>query len=153
MRLAEAIRRANTVYLAGNGGSYANAVHIANDLKECGIRAYALDGPTLTAWANDYGYEYVFARWMRKVGRKGDLLIVLSGSGRSPNILNGLKAAQEIGITTYAIVGAYNAATQAAAIAEYTTTLGSDMQEAEEMQLWLGHQAMKELRKESECAL
>jgi D-sedoheptulose 7-phosphate isomerase len=153
MRLADAIRAAGKVLICGNGGSYANAVHIANDLQGCGICAITLDPATLTASANDFGYDTVFARWIAATGRKGDLLIVLSGSGRSPNILEALKTAKARGMTTFAIVGAYNRSTHAHALADHTTALGNNMQEAEEMQIWLGHEVMRTLKKEStECA-
>ena len=146
MRLADAIRAAGKVLICGNGGSYANAMHIANDLQMCGITAITLDPATLTASGNDYGYETVFARWVASCGRAGDLLIALSGSGKSPNILAALKIARDKGMVTYAIVGAFNERPDAAAHADYCTALGKDMQEAEEQQLWLGHEAMRSLR-------
>jgi len=59
--LRERIRKAKRVYIIGNGGSYANAQHIANDLIGCGIKAYTLDAASLTASANDFGFENVFA--------------------------------------------------------------------------------------------
>lgn len=130
-QLAEAIRKAPRVYLIGNGGSYANAVHICNDLLLCGIKAYTLDPATLTASANDFGYETVFARWLDVVGEKGDILIALSGSGKSPNILNGVAVATQKGMEVWPVFGAVR---------------GQGMQEAEESQLCLGHDLMRELR-------
>src|SRR5260221_698204 len=100
VKLASAIRQAKRIYLIGNGGSFANAAHIANDLLACGIRAYTLDAATLTASANDFGYETVFERWIATVGEAGDLLIALSGSGRSLNILNALRTAKKRGMAT-----------------------------------------------------
>ena len=76
MDLAEMVRAAKRVYVIGNGGSYANAMHIVNDLLSCGIRAHSMDPATLTAFANDYGYYNAFARWIGTVGEAGDLLIV-----------------------------------------------------------------------------
>ena len=64
----------------------------------CGIKAYTLDPATLTASANDYGFETVFSRWLEVVGEPNDLLIALSGSGKSANILWAIKLAQEIGM-------------------------------------------------------
>ena len=87
MELADRIRKANRVYIIGNGGSYANAGHICNDLIACGVKAYTLDPATLTAFANDHGWYKAFERWLNVVGEKGDLLIALSGSGKSPNTL------------------------------------------------------------------
>ena len=119
------------MYLIGNGGSYANAVHICNDLLSCGVKAYTLDPATLTASANDYGYETVFARWISVVGEAGDLLIALSGSGKSPNILKALDVAREKGMETILISD---------------FLLNVDMQRSEEKQLEIGHQAMRELK-------
>lgn len=130
MELAKAIRAAKRVYIIGNGGSYANAAHIANDLLSCGVRAYTLDSATLSAFANDHGWYQAFVRWLRVVGERGDLLIALSGSGKSPNILKAIEEAEKIGMTVERIFGA--------------PELG--MQEAEEMQVWLGHQVLKDLR-------
>jgi D-sedoheptulose 7-phosphate isomerase len=127
----EAIKKAKRVYIVGNGGSYANAVHICNDLLLCGIKAYTLDPASLTASANDFGYETVFERWIRTVGEAGDLLIALSGSGRSPNILRAIVAAEEKGMDVWREFG-------------YPKGLG--MQEAEELQINLGHEVMKALR-------
>lgn len=129
--MLEAIKRARRVYIIGNGGSYANAVHICNDLLLCGIKAYTLDPASLTASANDFGYETVFARWVRTVGESGDLLIALSGSGRSPNILNAIKVAEELGMEVWR---------------EFGAAKGLDMQAAEELQVHLGHGVMKALR-------
>ena len=132
MELAERIRRAGRVYIIGNGGSYANAAHIANDLQACGIAAFTLDAATLTATANDFGYEQIFERWLKVVAQKDDLLIALSGSGKSPNILAALAWADHIGMATARIFGA---------------ELGQDMQTAEQHQLIVGHELLRALRK------
>lgn len=124
--LVEAIRQAKRVYLIGNGGSFANANHICNDLLACGVRAYTLDAACLSAWANDYEWETAFARWLSVVGESGDLLIALSGSGKSKNILNAIEEAERLGMLVYRIFG---------------NERGENMQEAEEMQLVMGHQA------------
>ena len=123
--LADRIRRAKRVYLIGNGGSHADAVHVANDLISVGIKAFTLDPATLTATANDYGYEHVFSRWLATVGEKGDMLIALSGSGKSPNILMACEEAERIGMDVHREFGAEQ---------------GFDMQAAEERQIWLGHE-------------
>jgi len=129
--LLEKLKRARRVYLIGNGGSYANAAHISNDLLSCGIKAYTLDAAILTAWANDIGYESIFATWLETVGEPGDLLIALSGSGTSPNILKALDAARAIGMDFHLVT-------------DYLRT--RDMQESEEDQLVLGHELMRALR-------
>lgn len=118
--------------IIGNGGSWANSTHIANDLLSCGIPAYTMDPATFSAFANDFGYYKAFEKWVSICGRKGDMLIALSGSGRSPNILMACEAAEKIGMDVHREFGAEQ---------------GFDMQCAEERQLWLGHELMRELRK------
>jgi D-sedoheptulose 7-phosphate isomerase len=130
----EAIKNAKRVYIIGNGGSYSNAGHICNDLLLCGIKAFTLDPASLTASANDFGYETVFARWIRVVGERGDLLIALSGSGKSQNILNAIAVAEDIGMSVHR---------------EFGYPQGFDMQAAEERQINLGHEVMKALRASS----
>lgn len=119
------------MYIIGNGGSYANAMHICNDLLSAGKPAFTLDPSTLTAFSNDHGYEHAFARWINIVGEHGDALIALSGSGKSPNILEAVIAAELNGMTV---------------IREYGAMLGMDMQEAEEYQLKLGHKLWRNLK-------
>ena len=130
-KLVNAIRKAKRVYLIGNGGSASNAEHIRNDLTACGVRAFTIDMATLTATANDNGYEYVFSKWLRVVGEEGDLLIALSGSGTSPNILKACDAAEVIGMAIHR---------------EFGAAQGLDMQQAENRQLELGHELMRALR-------
>lgn len=134
------------VYLIGNGGSAANAVHIANDLIGCGIKAHALtaDVATLTAIANDYGYDRVFSYQVMRLGEPKDLLIAFSGSGKSPNILLALQAATQRGMITWAVFGNYNA--HAEGVADILTLAGDTMQEAEEHQLVWGHEIMLRLQ-------
>lgn len=147
MRLAKAIKDAKRVYICGNGGSAANSLHFANDLVSCGIRAHALTGDvsTLTCIANDDDYTQVFAKQVRSFAEPGDLLIVLSGSGRSPNILAALAAAREVGTKSWAIVGDYRE-TEAEKVADHFIKFGRDMQEAEEKQIYLAHRVMRWLK-------
>lgn len=129
--MLNAVKRSKRVYIIGNGGSYANAQHICNDLLNSGIRAYTLDSATLTAFANDHGYEFVFSKWLVIVGEPGDLLIALSGSGKSKNILNAIESAKTIGMDVKTIFGCDR---------------NQGMQEAEEYQLVVGHHLMQELK-------
>ena len=131
MTLLDRIKRAKRVYLIGNGGSYANAIHICNDLLMCGVKAFTLDPSSLTASANDYGYESVFERWIEVVGEDADLLIALSGSGKSANILRAIAAAERKGMDVARVFGAP----------------ALDMQAAEEAQIAIGHQIMRALKK------
>jgi D-sedoheptulose 7-phosphate isomerase len=147
MKFASAIRKANRVYIAGNGGSAANSIHFANDLISVGIKAQALtaDVATLTAIANDFDYVQAFAKQITVFGEPGDLLILLSGSGKSPNILAAALAAKEKGVKTWAITGAYRE-TEVEKVVDHHTKWGTDMQDAEEKQLYMAHRAMKWLR-------
>lgn len=143
MQLAKAIKSARRVFICGNGGSAANAIHIANDLVACGIACEALsaDVATLTAIGNDHGFEYIFSRQIKAKGQQGDLLILLSGSGTSKNIQQAIETAREKLVDTWLITGAYMKpfATRAGNV----TRRGQNMQEAEEAQLKIGHECMR----------
>jgi D-sedoheptulose 7-phosphate isomerase len=109
-----AVREGNKLLIAGNGGSAADAQHIAAEfLSRFGFDRHPLpaialstDTSVLTAIGNDYGYEHVFERQLRGIGRKGDVFLAISTSGRSPNVLAALRAAREIGIATIGFTGA-----------------------------------------------
>lgn len=112
--LERAQREGRHVFLAGNGGSAATASHMANDLMKGiatrgrpGIRAIALTDnvPLVTAIANDIGYEEIFARQLAWLGRPDDLLIVISASGNSPNIVRAVETARQIGMTAIGLLG------------------------------------------------
>tara|TARA_B100000242_G_scaffold176426_1_gene126461 strand:- start:7462 stop:8055 length:594 start_codon:yes stop_codon:yes gene_type:complete len=107
----------NQLFICGNGGSAANAIHIANDLhyglaqsvksKKYGMKSDALPANTaiITCLANDTGYENIFSNQLRVKANKNDLLVVLSGSGNSENIVNALNVSNEIGLNNYAVLG------------------------------------------------
>ena len=107
------LRAGNKLWIVGNGGSAADAQHIAaeivgrykQDRPACAAIALTTDTSALTAIANDYGFEQVFARQIAGLGRRGDALLALSTSGRSPNILAALTTARERGIVTIAMTG------------------------------------------------
>ena len=107
-RIAGSLKNGGKVLLAGNGGSAADAQHIAAEFvgrfiaDRAPLPAIALttDTSAITAIGNDYGFELVFERQLRAIGRTGDLFVGISTSGRSPNILAALKAARELGIAT-----------------------------------------------------
>jgi len=111
--ITQALRNGGKLMLAGNGGSAADAQHIAGefvsrlnfDRNPLPAIALTTDTSVLTAIGNDYGYEHVFERQVRGLGRPGDVLIAISTSGRSPNILAALKAARETGITAIGFTG------------------------------------------------
>jgi len=96
-----------TIYLIGNGGSASVAEHIAIDLtKNAGLKALAISGsPMLTTFANDYGYENVFGKAIEIFGKEGDVLIAISSSGSSKNILNACKEAKKKNIKIITLSG------------------------------------------------
>ena len=108
-----ALRAGNKLLIIGNGGSAADAQHIAAEIvgrykqERPAWAAIALttDTSALTAIANDYGFEQVFARQVEGLGRRGDLLLALSTSGRSANILAALQSAREGGLVTIGFTG------------------------------------------------
>jgi D-sedoheptulose 7-phosphate isomerase len=111
---AEAIRAGHKVMFCGNGGSAADSQHLAAELvgKLCFDRpgmaglALTVDSSALTAIGNDFGYDHVFSRQLEAVGRGGDLLIGISTSGRSRNVVAAFQAARAMGIGTVALTGA-----------------------------------------------
>lgn len=106
--LIEATRRdGHKIMLIGNGGSAAIVSHMQNDLCKCvGARAFVFDGqPLLTALANDDGYESVFEAPVKLWTQAGDLMIAVSSSGQSPNILRGVAAAAERGCRIVTLSG------------------------------------------------
>ena len=112
-QLIQAFQRGNKVFLFGNGGSAADAQHIACELAgkfycdRDSLPAMALTTNTssLTAIANDYGYEEIFARQVKGLVREGDVVIGISTSGHSPNVLRGIEEAKRRGATTIAFTG------------------------------------------------
>jgi len=108
-----ALRSGNKILLAGNGGSAADAQHLAGELvsrlnfDRPGLPAFALttDSSVLTAIGNDYGYEKLFARQLNAVGTAADIFIAISTSGRSPNILRALEEARRKALVTVGLTG------------------------------------------------
>jgi D-sedoheptulose 7-phosphate isomerase len=111
---AEALRRGNKLLFAGNGGSAADAQHLAAELvvrfkrDRPGLPALALtvDSSVLTAIGNDYGFEQLFSRQVQALGQAGDVLIALSTSGNSANILAAVPAAKAVGMHVVGMTGA-----------------------------------------------
>ncbi len=110
--MAAAIRAGGKILACGNGGSLCDAMHFCEELTgrfrddRRALPAIAcIDPGHLTCTANDYGFEHVFSRWVQALGRPGDVLVVLSTSGNSPNILRAVEAARAIGMTTVGLLG------------------------------------------------
>ena len=113
-RLAQARSEEATSFVAGNGGSAATASHFATDIgkgasygKPQRFRVVALTDSmsTITAYANDVSFDVVFAEQLRNLGKSGDVLVTISGSGSSPNIIAVIEAAKEIGMDVIALTG------------------------------------------------
>jgi D-sedoheptulose 7-phosphate isomerase len=157
--LAEELRLAwiegRHVYICGNGGSAANAMHMANDLHygigACGpgpnlpglrVEALSSNSGIITCLANDTSYANIYAHQIHVKGRPGDLLIVLSGSGNSANVVQALEAASALQMKTFAIL-AYSGGRcrELAEVAIYFAV--DDMQIAEDTQLVVGHLCMQ----------
>ncbi len=111
--LAVTMAREGKILLCGNGGSAADCQHLAAEftnrfvLERPPLPALALttDTSALTAIGNDYGFEQVFEKQLRALGHQGDVLIVLSTSGNSPNIIKAIQAARELGIIVIGLTG------------------------------------------------
>jgi D-sedoheptulose 7-phosphate isomerase len=112
--LIAAIQSGGKVMFCGNGGSAADAQHLAaelsgrflHDRKALAGLALTTDTSALTAIGNDFGFDHVFSRQLRGLGRAGDALVAISTSGNSPNVLEAVKAAREIGIHVVGMTGA-----------------------------------------------
>lgn len=113
VELAQRLLRGQRLLAAGNGGSAAEAQHLTAELvgrfdgERVPFSAISLhsESSAMTAIANDYGYDDVFARQVRAHGRSGDVLILLSTSGKSPNLLRAAETAARLNITTWALTG------------------------------------------------
>lgn len=139
------------VFFCGNGGSAGNAVHLANDFlygiaKKTGgglkCQALSANSAVMTCLANDVGYESIFSEQLAVQAQAGDLLIVLSGSGNSPNIVRVIEQAKEMDVKSYAILGFTGGKCKALADVPIHFPV-NDMQIAEDMQLIVGHMMMQ----------
>jgi D-sedoheptulose 7-phosphate isomerase len=109
-----AFRKGNKVLFCGNGGSAADAQHLAaefsgrfyTDRDALPAEALHANSSYITAVANDYGYEHVYSRLLKGIGLPGDVLVAISTSGNSPNIINALQTARTKGMKTIAFTGA-----------------------------------------------
>ena len=145
-KCVEAIRRGNKVMFAGNGGSAADAQHLAAELvgklsyDRPGLPSMSLttDTSILTAVGNDYGYEDVFLRQVQSIGLKGDVFIGISTSGRSKNLVKALAGARDKGIVTVGMTGQTGGDMKA--LCDICLRVPStDTQKIQEAQIVLGH--------------
>lgn len=149
--MLEAWQSGRQVFFCGNGGSAGNAVHLANDYiygvakrTGGGIRAVALSAnpAVMTCLANDVGYDSIYSEQLAVLANEGDVLVALSGSGNSPNILHVLEQAKAMKVKSFAILGFTGG--RAKSIADVAIHFPvNDMQIAEDMQLVVGHMLMQ----------
>ena len=144
--IANALRNGNTIFWCGNGGSAAESSHLAVELigrfknNRRALPSLSLNADTsaITCIANDFGYDEIFARQLEGLGKKGDILIVLSSSGKSKNILRALQTAKEKGITSIALLG--KGGGQAVSLSDFAIVIDSDeTARIQETHLLLGH--------------
>jgi len=151
--LAGAWHDGRRVFICGNGGSAANAIHWANDFlypvaksggKGMKMSALPANVSVLTCLANDIGYENVFAAQLATEAEPGDVLIVLSGSGNSPNVVKALEQAKASKMKSFALLGYSGGACKDLADVVLHFPI-DDMQVVEDMQLIAGHMLLQAL--------
>jgi phosphoheptose isomerase len=145
--IASSLARDGKLLVCGNGGSAADAQHLAGELvgrfkapDRPGLPAVALtaDGAVLTAWANDVGFESVFARQVEALGRPGDVLLGISTSGRSRNVVRAFETARRRGLRCIALLGGDGGQVQPLADLAVTVPT-SDTQRVQEVQIAVIH--------------
>jgi len=144
-------RENQQVFLCGNGGSAGNAMHLANDFlygvrmglgKGLRVEALSANPAVLTCLANDVGYEEIFSYQLQEKADPGDILLVLSGSGNSRNVIRALEVGNQIDMKTFAILGYSGGSCKELAHHPIHFEI-DDMQIAEDLQLMVGHMCMQ----------
>jgi D-sedoheptulose 7-phosphate isomerase len=154
--LIDAAKKGHQIFLCGNGGSAGNAAHLANDFIygvdpsgkfALNVEALTANTSVLTCLGNDIGYDVVFSHQLKVKAKPDDILIVLSGSGNSENIIKALEQAKLLKMTSAAILGySGGKALQLADIPIHF--LVNDMQISEDLQIIVGHMLMRYLNQE-----
>lgn len=110
--MADSVKSGGKIISCGNGGSMCDAMHFAEELtgryrnNRPGIAAISISDPShLSCVANDYGFEFVFSRFVESMGKKGDVLLAISTSGNSKNVIKAAQAAKELGIKVIGLTG------------------------------------------------
>ena len=143
---SSALKNGNTIFWCGNGGSAAESSHLAveligrfkNNRRPLPSISLNADTSALTCIANDFGYDEIFARQLEGLASRGDVLVVLSTSGKSENILRALRKAKEIGVVTIALLG--KGGGQALDLADHAIVIdSSETARIQEIHLLLGH--------------
>lgn len=151
--LQKLITNNKSLYICGNGGSAGNAQHLANDFlygvspetaDAIRVEALSANASVITCLGNDIGYQSIFSHQLRVKGNSGDMLLVLSGSGNSENIIEAIKTAKNQGIYTVGILG-YTGG-KAKELLDMAIHFDiNDMQISEDLQLIVGHMLMRKL--------
>jgi len=145
-KIAQSLSNDGTIFWCGNGGSAADSQHLAAELvgrfkeNRKALRSIALttDTSVLTCVANDYKYEDIFSRQLEALARDSDLLVAISTSGNSENILRALRVAKELGVKTIALLGKDGG--QAKALADHAIVIPSDSTaRIQESHILIGH--------------
>lgn len=147
-RIAAAIAAGGRIFFCGNGGSAADAQHLATELlirlrggverPSWGALALTLDAAAMSAGGNDFGFDMVFARPLAGLGRAGDILVGITTSGRSPNVLRALGVAGSMGITRLGLLGGLGR--PAAALCELAIIVpSSETARVQESHITIGH--------------
>ena len=144
--IANALQNKNTIFWCGNGGSAAESSHLAveligrfkNNRRSLPSLSLNADTSAITCIANDFGYDEVFSRQLEGLGKKGDVLVVLSTSGKSENILRVLRKAKDLGMVSIALLGKGGGI--AASLSDLSIVIDSEeTARIQEMHLLLGH--------------
>ena len=143
---SKALKQGNTIFWCGNGGSASESSHLAVELigrfknNRRPLPSISLNSDTsaITCIANDFGYDEIFARQLEGLARKGDVLVVLSTSGKSENILRALRKGKELGVTTIALLG--KGGGEAVSLADHPIVVNSsETARIQEVHLLIGH--------------
>lgn len=160
-QITSMIRSEKTLFICGNGGSAATSSHMACDLgktilgknprtKTPRLRVVSLNDciPLMTAWANDEGYQYIFAEQLKNLGKKGDVLIVITGSGNSANIIEAVKEARRMKIKTFGLLG-FDGGKVKEILDEYVLIRSTDYGIIEDVHAIINHLLTDSLKKSS----
>ena len=143
----------NRLFICGNGGSGANAIHLANDLlfskssnTSIDVEALTSNSAILTCLANDLGYKHIFSKQLEVKAKKNDMLLIFSGSGNSPIIIEAAQVAKKLKMSIFAIVG-FDGGKCKKIIKNCIHININDMQISEDFQMIIGHIIMKSIIK------
>tara|TARA_A100001015_G_C15011768_1_gene723447 strand:+ start:1274 stop:1837 length:564 start_codon:yes stop_codon:yes gene_type:complete len=154
--LSKCLKDEKNIFICGNGGSAAEAEHLSaeflvrlkpkNNRRSLPIISLTQNSPVVTACANDYGYDNIFSRVLEGIGKKKDVLICLSTSGNSKNILKVLKFAKKMNIKTISFLGGNGGKSKK--LSDFSLVVNSkDVARIQECHLFLGHYILGEVEK------